>query len=838
MLAGRYLVPLRLGLRALRRDWRAGELRLLATALVVAVASVGTVGLFKERVNRGLLSQASELLAADVIVTSPDPIADTLEASALHFGLASARTLGFRSMISAGERLQLVELKAVGPGYPLRGRLRIAQGPDMAGQVAPGIPAPGTVWLEPRLLAMLNMKAGATLQLGSSQFRISARLLDEPDRAGDLFSIAPRLMMRLSDVPATGLVTRGSRVKHRLLLAGDQQALEAFRNAEESTLPAGTRLRTLRDTRPGLRSTLDKGMRFLDLGALISVCLAAIAIYVTARRYSQRHLNTAALLRCLGASRNDVLLILGVQLLFIGVLAASSGGALAWISQEMLARFYGGLLAPVLPEPSLQALLFAWLIGVVTLAACALPPLIRLRTIPPARVLNRNLRGTGGAGRLTWLGATALLMMLFFAQEGDLHLTAYVLAGTVATLGLLALTGLLLMRLLGPLRHRGGVAWRFGLANLSRHSGANIVQMVAFGGGLMLLLLLAFARDDLTHAWREGLPPGTPNYFLINIQPDEVKTLEAFLHRQGLEKPVLYPMVRARLSSHNGQSVQPHTYTDKRAQRLALREFNLSWSRELPPDNVLSGGRWWSGNTPAAPGVFSVEQGLADTLGIGLGDHLEFTVAGRPVTGTVANLRALEWGSFRVNFFVLTPPGMLEGFPATWISSFHLNPAQKSMLPALIQAFPSVTVVEVDALLNRAQALMGQAARGVEFLFFFTLLAGCCVILATIQASQDERRRECAILRTLGASRRRVRQGLLVEFLVLGLLAGTSAAAGATLLEGLLAREVFDIAYAPNPWLWLVGIAGGAGVIGILGLLGTRGVLSQPPLGTLRAGGS
>ncbi len=825
-------LPLQLGLKNLRRDWRAGELQLLAVALIIAVASVATVGLFKERISRGLLTQASELLAADLIISAADPIAVGIEARANKSGLVSARTIGFRSVVNAGTRMQLVELKAVSPAYPLRGNLHISSRHGEAGHLTREIPAAGTVWLEPRLLASLGLDVGDSLQLGKQQFRIAHLLAAEPDRAGDLFSIAPRLMMRLSEIPATGLVARGSRVHHRLLLAGEANALARFRRVEESRLPAGARFRSLRDGRPELRATLDKGFRFLDLGTLISVCLAAIAIMVTARRYSQRHLDSAALLRCLGASRRDVLLAFGAQIFVIGAVAALLGCILGYLAQELLVNFFGALLAPTLPAPSLKPLGFAWLAGILAIIGFALPPLMALRSVPPARVLNRTLDTMASKSLLPWLAITPLVV-LFLSQGDNLRLGAYILAGTVATLLILALASLMLVRLLSVFRRRGGIAWRYGLANLSRHTGASILQVVAFGSGLMLLLLLTFARDDLTRSWRDGLPPGTPNFFLINIQPNEVEALQAFLHRQGLENTRLYPMVRGRLSTHNRKPVRVQSYTNKRARRLALREFNLSWAAELPPDNHLEAGHWWPG-TDTEEQAFSVEQGIAKTLGIKLGDRLTFRIADKPITGTVRNLRSLTWDSFRVNFFVLTPPGMLEAFPATYISSFHLTPAQQIFLPALLELFPSVTVVDVDSLLGRIQSLMGQAARGVEYLFSFTLLAGLCVLFATVQATRDERRYEFTILRSLGASRSCILQALVVEFLVLGLVSGSIAALGATLMEGLLAREIFHIAYAPNPWLWFAGIGGGTVVIGALGLLGTRSVLHQPPLSILR----
>jgi putative ABC transport system permease protein len=825
---------LRFALRGLRRDWRAGELRVLLLALVVSVAAVTAVAFFTDRVYRGMTDQAGELLAADLVVVSPGPIPDDWLREARHRALGVALTLEFPSVVVAGERLQLAEVKAVGTGYPLRGALRTSQDPFAPDRPAAPPPPPGQAWAEPRLLAALGTQIGGRISAGRLELQVVQVLRFEPDRGGDLFSLGPRLLMNLDDIPATALVQAGSRVRHRLLLAGPADSLAAYRAWITPRLGASQQVQDVRDSRPELRTALERAQRFLGLAAMVSVLLAGAAVAVAARRYALRHLDSAALMRCLGADQGFVGRVYLVQVFALALAAGALGSALGHVAQAGLAGLLSGLLGGTLPPPSLAPWATGMAVSLVTLVGFGLPPLMRLREVPPARVLRRELAPLPARARMVYGSALAALAGLVAWQAQDLRLAGYVVAGALAGTAVLVGGGLLLVRALGPMRRRSGAGWRLGMAGLARRSGSSTLQVAAFGTGITVLLLLGLVRADLLESWQRSLPADSPNYFLINIQPDEVPALRAFLAEQGLGDGDPYPMVRGRLSAIGGRPVAAGDYEDPRAQRLVEREFNLSWATRPQADNRIVAGRWWQAG---ARQELSVEQGLAETLGIRLGDELQFLVAGQAVQARVTSLRSVEWDSFRPNFFVLGPPDLLQGFPATYITSLFLAPGHEARLAELIHRHPSVTVLDVSALLGKVRALMDQAALAVQYVFLFTLLAGVTVLLAAVQSTLDERRFEAAVARTLGARRSQLLGALVAEFAALGALAGLLASGISSVVGLVLAQQVFQMDYHPSVWTAVVGIVGGALGVGAAGLLGTRRVLADPPLQTLRAGG-
>lgn len=822
----------RYSLRSLLREWRAGELQVLALAVVIAVAAVTSVGFFTDRVQRAMLLQATELLGADLAVVSADEISETLSTGATERGLAIARFVTFPSVVLFGDAAQLAELKAVDGGYPLRGRLRVSEqpfGPELEPEGGPG---PGEVWAETRLFQQMGFQVGDRLQVGDTELRVSRVLTYEPDRGGDLFQLAPRVMFNLADVPATGLVTPASRVRHQLLVAGDEAAVNDYRSWAADRLAANERIEGVRDARPELRQAIERAEQFLGLAALVAVLLAGGAIAVAARHYSERQSDTSAVMRCLGASRDFVVRVFLLRLLWIALLSSLAGALAGYGAQTVLTALLGQWFTGGLPGASAWPVFSGLSVGLVTVLGFALPSMLRIGRVPPLRVLRRELGAPPPAMWLVLGLAMVTLGVLLLWQAGDARLAGRVLGGAVVTGGLLWGVAWAMIWLLKPLRTRGGVALRFGLANLSRRGSLSAVQLSAFGLGIMALLLLALVRVDLLSAWEQNLPEDAPNHFMINVQPEEVEPLRALFESRGLDAPAYYPMVRGRLAYINDRPVNPEDYESPRAERLAAREFNLSFGDAPQPDNRIIAGRWWQPGDDLAQ--WSVEEGLAQTLGIALGDRLVFRVAGESVEGRVTSLRTVQWDSFNVNFFVVAPPELLAEMPATYITSFRLDAQGDGLLAAAVRQFPSITVLDVRALMEQVRSIMDRATLAVEYVFLFTLLAGVTVLFAAIQATRSVRQRETALLRTLGASRRQVLAGLLSEFLVMGALAGLLAAAGATLIGYVLAAQIFDLPFGVNPWLWIAGIGGGAAGVGFAGWLGARGVLKQPPLFTLR----
>ncbi len=822
-------VWLPLSLRLLLREWKAGELRVLAASLVVAVGAVTTVGFFTDRVKVALDREANRLLAADLVLAADHPLPQAYVDEAQRRGLAASRTLTFPSMVLKGESGQLAEIKAASPGYPLRGTLRLEADGDGTRE-AGGIPEPGTAWAERQLLQRLGARVGEVLEVGGAQFRLAAIVAQEPDRAGNLFSIAPRLLLNAVDLPRTGLIQEGSRVHYRLLLAGEDRAVAAYRAWAEKRLERGERLEGVRDARPEIRTALDRAQKFLGLASLVAAILASAAVALAARRYTRRHWDACALLRTLGAGQDTIFRLYLFQLLFLGLLASLAGAAVGFGAQWLLAGWLGTLVsASSLPLPTALPAVQGVLIGLALLLGVGLPPLLRLKEVPALRVLRQELGApTGGALAGHGLGVAVLAGLLVW-QAGDAKLGLYVLAGLggVALLASLLVSGTI--RAVG--RYGGGALWRYGLSNIRRRAASSVWQVAAFGLGVMALLVLTLVRGDLLRGWEATLPPDAPNRFVINIQPDQQGPLRAFFISQGREAPPFYPMVRGRLLAVNGKPLNPDSLADERAKRLAEREFNLSWTDALPADNQLTAGRWLK----AGDGTLSVEEGIAKTLGIRLGDTLTYGVAGSEFSARVASLRKVDWDSFRVNFFVVAAPGLLEDYPASYITAFHLAPGDERLLDRMVKAFPNFTVVDVAAVMAEVRRVMERVRMAVEFVFLFTLLAGVAVLYAAVVSTQHERRFEAAMLRVLGASRRQMLAVQLAEFAAIGFLAGLVAALGASVLGWALAEKVFHLPYEFNPWLWLVALAAGTlGVVGA-GWWATRRIADRPPLETLRS---
>ena len=819
----------RLALAQLGRDWRAGELRLLGAALSIAVASLTSVDFFTDRIAQVTEMQATELLAADLVIESAEPFDPDFINQAASLGLDSTRTVSFRSVIVRGEKLELAEVKAVQADYPLRGRLLVADELFGAGYETETVPRQGAVWLDPRLFQLLGATPGAQVNLGASTLVAARALTYEPDRGSDMFNIAPRLLMNLADLEATGLVAPGSRATQRLLLAGTDAALREFRTLAEGH--AEYHVRGIREARPELGAALERAEQFLGLAALISVALAGLAVALAAQRYALRHFDACAIMRCLGADPGTVVKLYTIQTLIIALVCSAVGCALGYLGQTGLATLMQELITRPLPAPSPAPLLSGMAAGVITALGFALPQLLRLKNVSPLRVLRRDLTPLPLNSLVINLAAVGCLLLLALWQAGNEPLFLYG-CGALAVTGLSAwLSARLALYGLQRLRPGTGPAVRFGLSNIVRRGGLSSAQILGISLGVMLLTLLVLLRTDLLENWRTRLPDDTPNYFLINIQPPEVDAVRQFLRARGGLETQAQPLVRARLVAINGRAVNPDDYADERAQRFLRRTFNLSFAETMQQDNRLTQGAWWPEQTA---GQFSFEEEFADTLEIELGDTLEFSIAGKRVSGVVANTRQVDWGTFNVNFFVVASPATLDGFPATYITSFHLPAQDKPMLSELVRNWPSVTVFDVDSILTQVRQVMQQVVRAVEFISGFTLLAGIIVLFAALQTTYDERRHESALLAALGARRDQILIGLVTEFAVLGLIAGVIAALNASVAELLLARYVFNMDFSFSPLVWLVAPLVCVAVVCAAGLIGTRKARSASPLLTLR----
>lgn len=824
---------LKLAARWLARDYRAGELALIAVAIVIAVTSVTTVGFFTDRVQRALDQQANRMLGADLAIADSRPLAPELKDEALRRGLSTVEVQRFPSMVMRGDRSLLVDVRVVTPGYPLRGELRIADrlfGPDRRPD---SIPGPGEAWVDERLYTSFELGPDDRVGVGKSELRVAGIITHEPGVELGFLSGAPRLVLNAGDLAATGLIQLGSRVRYGLLIAGGREAVSQYRAWAQDRLLPGQRLEGIRDARPELRSALERAEKYLNLAALTTALLAAVAIALASRRYLQRHLDGCAMMRCLGAKQSLIVRLYLMHFAMLGALTAAIGVAIGAATQSVLAAWLREVAAVPLPPPGPLPAVQGMAVGMLLLLGFALPPLVSLGQVPTLRVLRRELGLPSGSG---WLGYTLgisviVAMILWRAQELRLGLT--VLGWSALAIAAACLLTWLLLRALGTLRARGA-SWRFGVASLQRRPLGTILQVVALGLGIMALLTLTVIHDDLRRTWRESLPADAPNRFIVNVQPQQVEPIKRFFGEHGMTSPAIHPMVRGRLVKIGDRSVSAESYGDERAKRLITREFNLSWTTRLQGDNRIVTGRWWE-SSGARPDQFSVEKGLAEALGIQIGDVLTYDVAGVPVAATVTSLRTVEWDTFNVNFFVLSPPGLLEDYPVTYVTSFYLPQGRAQTLDLLVKSFPNIVLIDIAQALAQVQRMVDQAARAVQFVFLFTLVAGLVVLYAAVASTQDERVYQATIMRTLGASRSQINRAHLAEFTIIGAVAGLVATAGSAGLGYFIAHRFLHLEYTPDPAVWVIGVVGSALGVAVAGYFGTRRVLTVAPLNVLRA---
>ncbi len=821
--------------RALRRDWRSGELRLLALALVVAVTAVSSVAFLAQRVERALDRDAAQMLGGDLVLGSGQDLPAAFATQAGALGLETAQTREFPSMILHGEESQLVAVKAVSAAYPLRGSVRLQDAASGAGGRAVGAgPPAGSVWVDPQLMGLLQLALGDSVTLGESRLRVAGVIAHEPDRSLRFVNVAPRVLMAVENLPATGLLGPGARVRHQLLVAGPDARVRTYHDWLQERLQPGQQLSTLENSRPEVQRTLDRGRQFLSLVALLTVMLAAVAVALAARRHCLRQQDGIAIWRCLGASRRQIGAVQLGELALLAVLAAAAGLVFAGLIQQGLASWAGRWLDVHLPAPGVAPAALGLATSVLLLLGFALVPLLSLRQVAPIRVLHRHAASLAGQWRSTLIAGTLASAGLILLVAGDLRLGLILVAGFGVALALFALAAAGLLALAGRLR---GAAQRHALlrltlAGMARRRMLTVVQVCALAIGLTILLLLALTRNDLLRGWQATIPPDAPNAFLINIQADQRDAVAAQLATAGVGEAALMPMVRARLVAINGKTVHEDDYADERARAMVNREFNLSWRASLPSSNRQLSGRWLDPGRAEA----SIEAGMAKTLGLALGDQLQFEIAGRAHTVSVVGLRKVKWDSFEVNFFALVSESVLRDAPATWLTSVRLPADAGPLQRSLLGAFPNLTVFDIATILHQVQAVLDQVMLAVQLLFLFTLAAGLMVLAAAFLASRDERMHEVALLRTLGASARQLRRSLDLELVLLGTLCGLLAAGAALIMARLLAQQVFEFAFDLPWWPWPVGVAAGIGLATLGGRAALAGILASPPLISLRRG--
>nr|WP_198286415.1 FtsX-like permease family protein [Stutzerimonas stutzeri] len=823
---------LALAYRQLLRDARAGELRVLFFALVVAVAASTAIGYFGARLNDAMLLRASEFLGADMVLSGSAPASPEQIEAGKQLDLDHAQVVEFSSVIATEQDLQLASVKAASSSYPLRGTLRSAAQPYEAEQPGQG-PAPGEAWAEARLFAALELQIGDSIEVGSKLLRLTRVLTYEPDRVGDFYSLTPRVLMHLDDLEATGVVQPGSRVRYRELWRGETATLAAYQQSIQAGLQAHQRIETANDSNRQIGGALGRAERYLNLASLAAILLAGVAVALSAARFATRRFDASALLRCLGLSRNDALLLYTLQLAMLGVLASLAGALLGWAAQHGLFFLLRDLLAQEIPPGGVWPAAAGIATGLVALAGFALPPLAALGRVPPLRVLRRDMLPVPPSAWLVYGTAIFALGLIMWRLSLDLKITLALLGGGL--LATLLLGGLLLLGLKGMRRLLAGasLSWRLGLGQLLRHPLAAAGQALAFGLILLAMALIALLRGELLDTWQDQLPDNAPNHFVLNVLPAEKDAFAERIAALSNHAASLYPVVPGRLISINDEPVRQLVSKESQGERAIRRDLSLTWAADLPKDNHLVAGQWWTERKATdLPGV-SVEAELAESLQLKLGDRLSFTIGGLTREASVTSLREVNWDSFQPNFYMIFEPDTLEGMPATYMTSFHLPPGKERELVELARAFPSVTLLQVEALLAQLRSILAQVSLAVEYVLLFVLAAGLAVLFAGLQATLDERIRQGALLRALGAERRLLLRARRAEFGLLGAASGLLAALGCELVSALLYHYAFDLRWQPHPWLLVLPLIG-ALLVGGAGLIGTRRALNASPLTVLR----
>ena len=882
--------------RLLWRDWRSGELRLLFLALVMAVTSVSGIALFTDRLEKALLLESANMLAADRVLGSGKVLPDDILVEAQTRGLRTASTLSFTSMAFSDSGNMLVSAKAVSDTYPLRGDVIIADAPFIRGAPIQSGPQPGEVWLESRALPALGLEVGDSVYVGEAELTVSKIIIAEPDRSGGgmVDNAGPRLMLHLDDVAKTNVVQLGSRVSYRFLFAADELlALDEFETWVDAEYEGEYRLRDVRDESEEVSEALSRAESFLLLGSLFAVLLAGVAIALTAKRYSERHYDYVAILKTFGCTSPQIgFMYLWIQAL-LAIVAVVVGSVLGWGVHHIILRALQTVITVELPAAGFEPFVVGAMTAVICLLSFALPPLLALRETPPLRVLRKDISQQKVGANVPYVFGIGGTIGLVYWYSQDAVLTS-VLVVAVASIAIL-LSGLsfLLLSSSSAVGMRAGSAWKLAMSAARRRRKQNVLQVMVFSVTIMSLLILGLLRTDLIADWQAQLPENTPNHFMMNISQPQIAGIEEFFEENGVQGNAFYPLISARVTKVNGATPDPQEDLNSDAERGTLAggggddaeeesakgaarvglsvgygqgETNaagagassgkeaseseagdepeegevrgrlsrrqVTWAAELPADNRVTGGEWWEATVE--PGFVSIEQDYADWLDIELGDVIEFEINAQTVSAEVSSFRSVRWDNMQPNFFIIFSPGTIDHLGATFLSTALMEREQKILLNELVQRFPTIVVIEIDALIEQIQNIIAQVTSAIELISVLVLVCGALVLLACVNATLDERFYENAILRTLGAGKRLIMTSLLIEFASIGLMAGLVATLGAEASLYYLQEQVFEQEFALHYWVWLAGPLAGMIIIGGLGVNSTRGVVNISPLNVLR----
>lgn len=818
--------------RFLWRDWKGGELGVLFASLAIAVAIVTSITLFIDRLQGSILAGSSAFIGADKMLSSPEPLDPAWRTEATKRGLDTAQALTFQSMVFAGDEMLLADIKAVDDYYPLNGELGIAQEPFTAGTPVKHGPKPGEAWVESRVLPALSLAIGSKLAIGETELTIGAVLTQEPDRGGSMFGVGPRVMIHVDDLKKTAVIQPGSRVRYRLMYSGDDATVEAFTAWLKPQINSSQQLLGIKEGRPAISKSIERAESFLMLACLLGVVMAAVALAMASRRYCLRQYNYVAVMKSFGATSKTINRLYITKMVGLGLIASLFGALVGWLIQTGFVWILADYLPDDLPAPHLRPWLIGIATGLVCLVSFVFPPLIDLRAVSPLRVIRRDLEPPSHTALLIYSFGVAGTFGLMWWYSANLALALILMIGGGAAIALMMLFIRLVLGVTRGAGMQAGNRWKLAMAAIQRRKSSSVLQIMTFSLAIMLLLIIATVRTSLIDEWQKQIPPGTPNYFLMNISADDRQPLSDHFQNQEITPRPFYPVVLGRLNLVNNMTMAEHLGRPPRGNEHR-RALNLSWGDTLSPDNQMLAGNWWTQDDYGKP-LISVEAEIAKRFGLEVGDRLEFTIADQILLATVHSIRSVEWDSMNPNFYFMFPPGVLENRPASYLSSFYLPPEEKVKLNEIVRSFPTITLLDIDSVIHQIRTIISQVSLAVELVLGMILVAGVLVLIASVRSSLDERFHENAILRTLGASRKLIMGSLLLEFSFLGFIAGILAAAGSELTLYLLQTQIFLIEYSIHPMLWISGPLTGAALIGFTGTLISYRVVKVPPMTILR----
>jgi putative ABC transport system permease protein len=816
-----------IALRLLWRECVSGQLTLLALALVVSVAAMTTTSVLTDRIDRAMRIDAASLLGGDIKLRGPRPLTEDILALSEEFGLETTETVEFPSVIGRGDQFELTGVKVVQAGYPLRGQLKIADSRAGVGYATSRIPAPGTAWADPQLASKLDLAIGDLISVGETELQVTQILVFEPDRGGSFVSLTPRLLMNRADLDATELIQPGSRVRYIALFAGERS--DAFQKRVEPTLDISQRLSGVVDGRPEVGGALTRATTYLSLAGLLTVLLSGAAIAMTASRWAEDHIGDSALFRTFGLSGLESVRIFATELCVLGLVASGVGVTIGYLIQLLLVDAIAGMLTIALPAPSGYPAVLGFLTGFVILFGFATPALALLGNVPPIRVLKRDF-AIGGLGRMTRYGlAISALGLLGYLYSRDLLLTLGVTLAVAFLFLLVMVLGRLVIRSFAVFE-RLGPAWRFGMQQLVRDPSTSGGQLMAFAFTALAIAMVALIRFDLIETWESQVPTDAPNTFALNITVEDSQAFTDKVNALGGESAPLYPIVRGRLETVNEISLVEHL-KNAEPPGSVRRELSLTEASVLGRDNVVDRGRWFTSDD--GPGLVTVESKLFEELNLRLGDRLSYQIGPDLIEATVIGTRAVQWESMLPNFFMIFSKGTLTPFESTQLTSLSLpNPTADTT--AIATEFRQVTLLSMDAILDQVRSILARVSQAVSVVLYFVLVGGVLVLAASIQTSLPERRRESAILRSLGGSDRLLSQSQWAEFLTLGLVSGFLAAIGTELLGWLVYTQIFNLEWRTLWQVWLILPVANGILVGTIGRWSARQARQLSPASLLK----